>query len=502
MKYETLRNALANFAGGLLPAVVMLFTTPFVINSLGEEGYGLLTLVTAIVGYFAFLDLNVTAGSVKYVAEYQATGDIIRRNKMLTSGVLLYLVIGFVGCALVLLLSDLLLDSVFEIDRKIRSEAKVALILAAFGFLFGQMQTYLNSIPQSLRRYDKSALLEIVFGVVTPLSTVVVLLLGYGLVEIVAVRVLISIVNNLLLVSLIRRLLPDFEIIWPDRNTLLILGRFSGFAYLSRLASLAYAQGDKLILGALTNVTALTYYSVPFMLVNRVFALTYRLGGVMFPVASALLAQQDTDRLKEIYLYGARYVFFINCTLSFLMITLAYDLLYYWVGPVLAENGAGVLLLITVASLAESLTNAPSLVNDGLGKPRVTGSFAISRAIIGVFFTFVLVERMGFVGAAWAQVGTACVMAALFLFYVHGRIVPVSLRSYLTTVVLPSAPLLLGVFLFKFQGDFGSPKTILETMSFLCIESVFALAYGLVFVFRPSDRDALFRRFRHRGVEA
>lgn len=496
MKFETLRNGLANFAGALLPALVMLFTTPFIVNTMGDASYGVLTLITAIVGYFAFLDLNVTAGSVKYVAEYHATGNIKKRNQMLTSGIALYLLIGLTGCALVLLFNDALLDRVFVIPAHLREESGQALVLAAFGFLFGQLQVYLNSVPQSIRRYDQTALLETVFGVVTPLSMVVVLWLGYGLVEIVALRVLISVANNLVLVAVIRRLLPDFSLNKPDRTTLVLLGKFSGFAYLSRLATVAYAQGDKLILGALTSMSVLTHYAVPFMLVSRLFSMSYRLGGVLFPVASALAANREMERLRELYLYAARYVFFINVSLALMLTTLAYEILLYWIGPTLAAGGATVLTLIAFASLIDSLTNAPSLVNDGLGHPHVTGGFAVSRALLGVTLTLLLVKELGMIGAAWAQLVVSVLMTVLFLVYVHGRSVPVRLLDYVRVVIAPSLPILAIALGMVYVRLGNLPLSMTQTFLVLLLQGLALGAYAMIFIFRRVDRLALLSRLR------
>lgn len=496
MKYETLRNGLANLMGGVLPALITLFTTPYVVNTLGDSSYGVLTLITAIIGYFAIIDINITAGSVKYVAEHHATGNARLRNQTLTTGFVLYLLIGIVGCSLILAFSEPLIQRVFAVPEVLRDEGEATLQLAAFGFLFGQMQIYLNSVPQAIRRYDQSALAESAFGILTPLATVLVLWLGYGLYEIVAVRIAASILNIAVLTGMIRRLLPDVAIEMPSRETLSSLGRFSGFAYLTRLATVAYAQGDKLILGALTSMSMLTFYAVPFMLVNRVFSLSYRLGGVMFPVASALAANREIDRLRELYLYAARYVFFINCALAVLLATLAHEILLYWIGPKLAENGTLILVLITLSALVDSLTNAPSLVNDGLGKPHITGSFAISRAVLGISLTLLLVSLYGVMGAAVAQVITSSLMAGLFVAYIHGRSVPVPLNDYLRVVVLPSLPVILGAAVLIALLHGHSPLSPLQAAGLLLLECLLLAGFAFMFIFRGTDRVALRARLR------
>ena len=82
---------------------------------------------------------------------------------------------------LLMLCADPLVGRVFAIPDKLRQTALDAPRLALIGFLFGQTQIYLNSIPQAIRRYDRTAMVESAFGIVVPLSTVGVLWLGSGL---------------------------------------------------------------------------------------------------------------------------------------------------------------------------------------------------------------------------------------------------------------------------------------------------------------------------------
>lgn len=494
MKFEALKNALANFVGGLIPAAVTLLTVPFIVRTLGSDNYGVLTLISAIVGYFAILDINVTAGSVKFVAQHHATGSRRLRNQTITCGLAIYAAIGAAGCLLLLLFADTLVSSVFVIPDELRHTVVPALRLAAIGFLFGQTQVYLNSIPQAIRRYDRTAVVESAFAIIVSFSTVGVLWLGYGLYEVVLVRVAASVINVGVLGVVIRRLMPDVGFEWPDRRVVAELARFSGFSYLSRLADVASAQGDKLILGAMVTMSALTHYAVPFTLVNRLFALSFRLGAVLFPTASALNATGDINRLREIYLYGARYLLFINCAITTLLATLAYELLYHWIGQSIAGTGALLMIILSCASLADSLTNVPSLVNDGLGHPRISGLFAIARAALGIGITFVLVARFDVEGAAYAQLITSITMSSVFLWFVHGRTVPVPLREFLRNVIVPVFPIVPIVVSIAVLRPHASSLGLGATLGVLASELVLLAAYGLLFVLRRDDRTALLAR--------
>ena len=63
-----MRGAAFNLLGAAVPAALAVLTVPLVVRYLGQEDYGLLMLVTSIMGYFALIDINITAASTKFVA--------------------------------------------------------------------------------------------------------------------------------------------------------------------------------------------------------------------------------------------------------------------------------------------------------------------------------------------------------------------------------------------------------------------------------------------------
>jgi len=97
MSIGFLRNALFNLFGGAIPAFASLLTVPIIVSRLGEVQYGVFALVTTLVGYFAILDINATAGSIKYLAEHRARGDGRKVSEVVCFGAAIYAVIGLAG---------------------------------------------------------------------------------------------------------------------------------------------------------------------------------------------------------------------------------------------------------------------------------------------------------------------------------------------------------------------------------------------------------------------
>lgn len=450
----------------------------------------------AIVGYFAFLDLNLTSGSVKYVAEYESLGKRRELFQVISFGLIIYMGIGLLGMALIFALGDMLVSRVFKVPPKLKELAVNATQLASVGFFLGQFRAYLQSIPQALRRYTITAKIEVAFGFLIPLLTVAVLMAGYGLFEIIALRVVLSVFYVATLLVVFRRLLLDFRFSIPDRRMFMTVGSFSGFAYLGKLAAVIYYQADKLIISAIIGVVGLAYYVVPFQLATRIMDLSLRMAQVVYPEGSRLGAMKEYDKLHEIYFSATRYIFFINVYFIITVALFGHEILQYWMGPQFAANGALIMTLIMTAILMDSMTNIPALVNDGLGHPKVTGAFAFLRVILGLSMVALGTHLFGILGAAMGQVVTFAVYSASFLIFVHGRTLPYKLgdllrQSYLPIVV--PAVLLIGCFhLLRPVPVMG----LLPTALYAALAALCWTVFGYLFVLKPEHKAATLSMLR------
>lgn len=434
-----LKNAGFNFLGAAVPALVSLATLPYIVKQLGADDYGLLVIITSIVGYFALLDINVTAGSTKYVSGFYASGDRAKVNQTISFGLIVYGVIGCIGMCLIFFLADYLVTSVFSVSQTKKPEAVSAIEWAAVGFLVGQIQTYVQSLPGALMRYDISGRVEALFGFFLPVFTVLLLYFGYGLVELVALRVAMSVLQITLVSVALKAVYPDISWMSPEVNVRRALLSFSAYSFLSRIAAITYSHVDKLIIGARIGASSVTHYSVPATLSNRVMSLIFRLAGVMFPHASALASRGELSRLREDYLLATRLIFYVNGAAALVLCLLSKPLLSLWLGPEFSTAGFLVMSMIAAAQWIDSATNLPSMVNDAMGHPKVTGFFAISRALVGLSFILAGVEFFGINGAAGGHLIASFIMTVVFIRFVHGRTVPIDILSVVKYGYLPSA---------------------------------------------------------------
>jgi len=100
---------LSSLFGYAVPMIISLVTTPIVLSQLGVESFGLISLVSVIIGYLSVMDMGLDLPITKYLAEDQAKADTKAGNLMLNNTLQLYFIIGVIGMLVIFLLQKYLL---------------------------------------------------------------------------------------------------------------------------------------------------------------------------------------------------------------------------------------------------------------------------------------------------------------------------------------------------------------------------------------------------------
>lgn len=110
MNTQARKGAIYNYANLLLINVIGLVLTPYIIRNLGPSQYGLYILITALIPYFALLDLGMGKTITRYVAYHRARNDVEGEARFLTTASRIYIAV----IALMLLLGAC---AYFNIDK-------------------------------------------------------------------------------------------------------------------------------------------------------------------------------------------------------------------------------------------------------------------------------------------------------------------------------------------------------------------------------------------------
>ena len=420
---QIFHNAIFNTASWIFAVVVSFIFVPYIVLKMGADGYGVLVLVLSVMGYFAVLDLNLGDAVIKYVAEYHAGNNMKKVNEVVGSVILIYLALGIFGGACLLIFSDAIVTRLLKIRLEQQAAAQFAFMVGSIGVLFTMLLSVLSAIPNGLNRYDITSKATMVMGLSTTAGTVVLLYLGMGLGEIVVLNLVISLLGILFFAFASKRLLPDL-VLRPsfNRGAISTVLRFGMYSMMSRLSGILQFQGVRLLAGAVLGVSSVTYYVVPFNLVSKAMAITFRLGGVIFPVISGMQGKQDFDSVTSLYLKSSRLIFSISTAIVLPLLLFGDRFLGLWMGGQFKQHTGIVMLLLTLSLFLDACTNVPSNVLNGLGMPKICGYFSISNAIINLCLAWPLSKLFDVNGIAMSFLIGQIIIAPIFVFYVNSLV--------------------------------------------------------------------------------
>ncbi len=404
------RNTLINLAGAALPAVVSLAIVPAFLAAVGQVRYGVLAIVWMLLGYFSILDLGFGQATSNRVATLKdAPREQVRR--VFWTALTLNAAIGLLGSAILLWLGDMLLGSVFRIPPGIRPEALGSVPWLALGVPIVTTATVLSGTLEGEERFGTLNILGVSGTLVMQIAP---LLWAWGHGPALSGLVAVTIVTRLL--GNVATLLACFSVVGfgaprLDLNQVGGLFRFGGWVSISAVMNAILQSADRFVIGIVNGMVAVTNYTIPFNLVNRLIVLPASLGRSLFPrfakisreSADALLAEATTSVAAVMTPVAIAGLFVVR------------EFLTLWVGPAQAAASAPVADLIFLGLWMNGLAHVSSFFHLGRGRPDIPAKFHMMEGIPFVVALVLGTRVWGITGAALAW--TLRVSADALLLY-------------------------------------------------------------------------------------
>jgi O-antigen/teichoic acid export membrane protein len=403
-------NLISGGVGYVLPMLVNLIATPFLLRGLGEIAYGLQSLVGVIIGYLLVMEMGLDLPIVKLLAEDRAKNDIESENRMLSTTLQLYCLIGLIGMIVIVLLSDWLAQNVFKVTEELRTQAILVFRLAGIGFFGSIGMSWGRALTAGLQRYEITQGVSAVFNVAGVGMGLIMVYTGYGVVGFVFIRVVAMLAMGPAYWLLARRFMPMFRVHWGlDRASLRRISGYAGYGLFNRVVSGLIGRLDKMLIGIWLGVALVGVYAVPFMVMSSVGNLIANTLGFIFPLASEFHGLEEMNRLRDIFIRSTRFATAMAGMIFVPLFVLSDIFLTLWV-PSIAEQASGVLRLLALAGfLGISCASMTNLVIIGIGRIGTFTIYTTIRNIVLGVCLFLMIRPFGLKGAGWALLLTVIV---------------------------------------------------------------------------------------------
>jgi len=478
---------------------------------LGPTNYGMLTLALAITGLASVSTGNFEVFLERYAAEYQARGryDLLYRAHALATGIKMGL--GLVASALVLFLAPHLAN-----QFKVPQLAVLVPILTCMVATDG-LATTGRSLLFGMQRYEWVSGLSLLFHVG---KTVLVGLLWWSKQGLVSLAIGLS---ALAVMQALMFSVAAWALAWRSRARhphppaaepheprplfqqmlrycLPLLG--------ARAAFLSGQNLGKVVLGKVLDATQLGYFTFAFQTIERFVELVYALPSSLLPSLTHLVAREERERLGYVFEQAFRLVQVAACVVAWLVFAFAPELTL-WVGSPLFLPSMGMLHVLALVPIARTAQQPLTMLLQAERRPGIVFTLAVLKLAVELGCYFVIVPRMGGLGAAWANLAGASVSYLVALVFA-ARVLPetaleragVVVRSFLLTTPM------LAFALFVTRHGFPAVPSLALRLALVppAIVALFALGlitrYDLEKLSSLDLRSALARRLRDSFVGA
>ena len=385
------------------PILVALVTIPLLIEGMGKERFGLLTIIWMGVGYFSLFDLGLGRALTKMVAERLGKNDLSDLGSLIWTAFLLLVILGAIGMLVVIALATPLID-VLSVPVALQGEAVEAFYILAVSIPVVIVTAGLVGLLEAHQRFDLIAIIRIPLGILT--FTAPLLTVQYDpSIALATAALFLSRLFALgayyLVASRVRTELKHPQ--KPKRKLFSPLLGFGGWLTVTNIVGPLMTYLDRFLVGMILGLTAVAYYVTPYEVLSRLQILPQAIMGVLFP-AMATANGGEQKRFVELYTHARHLVFWLMLPVTAGAFLLAPEALQIWLGEDFRKASTPVMQWLALGWMINALARPAFTALQTAGRPDLVAKSHLAELIPYLLLLWWLSSLYGIAGtaAAWA----------------------------------------------------------------------------------------------------
>lgn len=399
-------NAASRGLATLANAAVGLMLVPYMIGHYGRDGYGLVSLVVAMVGMSAVADLGLRGSLGRFLSEHAALQNVARFNEQASSALSIYLLMGVTLATTFFVLSADIVAAL-KIPEQLTHEAQFIIrCYGSPGILLTFLVAAFETMIASSNRFDLINNIQTGVGLLRGALIVgVINFSDWGITGWALAMSMALIVNLLLLGFTAWRITPGLRLRLSlvSRKAVVALLSLGGYVFALQLTALIGIRVDPIILTALLGTAAVTLYAPAASLANAFHPLVETLSHQFSPLATGYHVRGDTRHLQDLLLRGTRYTLLMGIPVCTILAVFADRICAAWLGTTLGTDVATVASMLILWSVIDFFNYAggvhyPTLL--GMNRLRFLVRLEVPLAVLNIAGSILLVRysQLGVVG--------------------------------------------------------------------------------------------------------
>jgi O-antigen/teichoic acid export membrane protein len=403
------RNTIYNLVGGLLPTVVAILSIPYLLANLGDEKFGVLTIIWALIGYVNLFDLGVSR-SLTYEVSKLNSSSKAEISSTIVAGIFIALCTGAFGAALVFGGSFAFTDRWLQVDAVSRDDVHNSIMIISIAIMPVAVNTAIRGTLEGMNRFGAANLNRSIVGTLMFLLPAIAVALGH--------RDLTS-ASYYLLAGRVALTAFSFAQIWTEltvseyrqlNSTEPLLRNF--FRRVRKLLSYGIwiaitgvvgpllTSGDRFVIARFVEVGLMPAYIIPQEGLQKMLLLPAALFGALFPRFTEMKNEEMRSVYWKYYKLTAAGMAVVCGGAAFL----SYPILQWWISEQFAVQAYPITLVLCLGIWFNSMAQAPYTLLHAIGRPKTTAIFHLIELIVYCVVLVALLKMFGLIGAAYGWV--------------------------------------------------------------------------------------------------
>jgi len=431
---SSIKSKLAlNLSSTLLPLIIGVASIPSIVEGIGVERFGLLSIAWMLVGYFSLLDMGLGRALTQKVAQKLGANET---NDLKSLIIITCITIGAIGALLGILLLvsvEPFVQGTHKISPELKEEFIGGVYWIALSIPFVTITTGLLGVLEGQQSFGLTAIVRGPMGALTFASPLIVLQWTPSLTSIFLSILMIRTLFFLISFSMVIKTTRNYEFKTANKNDIKSLISFGGWLTLSNIISPAMVFFDRLYIATALPASVIAYYTTPADILIKALTIPIAIMGVMFSSFSRDW-NSNTARALSRYQRSIQLIAFIMLPLAGAIFFFSDDALSLWLGLDFSEKSSPIAKIFAIAIFFNSLATAPYALIQAAGRADITAKLHLIELPVYATMLFFLVEAFGLHGAAYAWAARVTLDAAL-LYYCSALVIKgkIQLKNSLQT---------------------------------------------------------------------
>ncbi len=484
-------GAILSYASIAINILSGLLYTPWMVNQIGQNDYGLYTLANSVITLL-MVDFGLSAATARYLSKYNAEGKREEAERFLGAVYKLYLIVDAVILT-VLIIIYFNIDSIYAtLTPDELSRFKVVYIISALFSVINFPLVTFNGILTSYEKFVPLKLADVLYRVFLVLFTVIALIMGFGLYALVTVHAVVGLGISLYKFIVIKKTVPlkvDFK--HTDKSLYKDIFGFSLWTTISFIIQRLVFNVTPSILGMVTGAAQIAVFGIVTTIEGYSYTITTAINGMFMPRISRLVTDdKSANSLNKLLVDVGKFQFAINGLIIAGFAVVGKSFINLWMGEAYMDAYYGILLVVIPGAFFNSMqiANTTIIVE---GKVKLMAIVNLMTGIINICLSYPLSKKFGVIGAC-VSICIAYSVRSIALMILYHKKLPFDILSFIKQCYVKlSIPIIATILL-----GFAMNMVIPDRGWFVLIlkGGVTAIVFGVlvfIFGFNKGERNAL-----------